>query len=135
MRTDYSPHETSGGRWLLIARNSFAVLVAEIGSHHGRGPWANACGWACSVMRQGDNMGNAIELQKPTMQAVETLELKLTDEQIAAIRQRIARRKRQIKECGKIDLGEINERGDFKSVAAKVDQPKRPDADSAISTT
>jgi hypothetical protein len=69
------------------------------------------------------------------MQAIETLELRLSDEQIAAIRQRIARRKRQIAECGQIDLGEINERGDFKSVAAKVDQPKRPDSDSAISTT
>jgi hypothetical protein len=44
------------------------------------------------------------------MQAIETLELRLTDEQIAAIRQRIARRKRQIGGCGQADLGEINGR-------------------------
>ncbi|HXA76984.1 MAG TPA: hypothetical protein VNV41_07600 [Candidatus Acidoferrales bacterium] len=40
--------------------------------------------------------------------AVETLELRLTDEQMAAIIQRVQRRKRKIVECGEIDLGELN---------------------------
>jgi len=40
--------------------------------------------------------------------AVETLELRLTDEQMAAIIRRIRRRKWKIVECGEIDLAEIN---------------------------
>jgi hypothetical protein len=53
------------------------------------------------------------------MQAFETLELRLTDEQIAAIRLRVQRRKREIarrertlehrvEEIGLVDLGAIN---------------------------
>ena len=45
----------------------------------------------------------------------ETLELRLTDEQIAAIRQRIARRKRQILERGEFDLREINGTEEFRT--------------------
>src|SRR5580658_7862262 len=115
MRTDYSPPQTTGGRWLFIARNSVAVLVAKIGSHHGRGPWANACGWACSVIRRKS-------IREFTMQAIETLELRLTDAQIAAIRQRIARRKRQIKECDGLELGEINGMEDLQSYLAQIDE-------------
>jgi hypothetical protein len=48
-------------------------------------------------------------------QPYETLELRLTDEQIAAIRQRIARRKRQIADCSEVNLGEINGTEDLKS--------------------
>ena len=45
----------------------------------------------------------------------ETPDLRLTDVQITAIRQRIARRKRQIMECGQIDLGEITGTEDLRS--------------------
>jgi len=38
----------------------------------------------------------------------ETLELRLTDAQMATIIARIERRKRKIVECGEIDLGELN---------------------------
>jgi hypothetical protein len=59
-------------------------------------------------------------------QTIEALELRLTDEQMAAIRQRIARRKRQIKECGQIELGEINGLEDLQSAMAEIEQSKRP---------
>jgi hypothetical protein len=45
---------------------------------------------------------------------------------MAAIRQRIARRKRQIKECGQIELGEINGLEDLQSAMAEIEQSKRP---------
>jgi hypothetical protein len=56
------------------------------------------------------------------MQAIENLELRLTDAQIAAIRQRIARRKRQIKECDGLELGEINGMEDLQSYLAQIDE-------------
>lgn len=57
-------------------------------------------------------------------QPYETLELRLTDEQIAAIRRRIAQRKRQITECNQIELGEINGTQNLQSAAAEIDQAK-----------
>ncbi len=52
----------------------------------------------------------------------ETLELRLTDEQIAAIRKRIARRTRQITERGPVELGEIDGADDLKSCTADLDE-------------
>jgi hypothetical protein len=60
------------------------------------------------------------------MQTFETLELRLTDEQIAAIRQRIARRKWQITECGQIELGEINGTEDLQSVCGAIEVTNDP---------
>ena len=55
--------------------------------------------------------------------AIETLELRLTDEQIAAIRQRIARRKRKSVECDHVELGEINGTEDLKSYVKEIQEP------------
>jgi hypothetical protein len=59
-------------------------------------------------------------------QPYETLELRLTDGQIAAIRQRIARRKRQIIECGQIDLRGIDGTGDLTTAAPNIKQATGP---------
>jgi hypothetical protein len=59
-------------------------------------------------------------------QPSETLELRLTDEQIAAIRLHIARRKRLIKECGQIDLGEMNGTEDLQSVCGAIEVTNDP---------
>jgi hypothetical protein len=57
------------------------------------------------------------------------LELRLTDEQIAAIRQRIARRKRQIKECGQIELGQVSDTVDLNPAVPERRQAKCLDED------
>jgi hypothetical protein len=55
-------------------------------------------------------------------QPYETLELRLTDEQIAAIRKRVARRKRKVTECGPIELAEINGTEDLRSSVKDIER-------------
>jgi hypothetical protein len=50
--------------------------------------------------------------------------LRLTDEKIAAIRKRIARRKRTTRERGENDLAEINGTEDSDSYVAEIDEAK-----------
>jgi hypothetical protein len=55
-------------------------------------------------------------------QAIETPELRLTGEQMAAIIARIQRRKRKIVECGEIDLGDIDGTEDLKSAVTEFEE-------------
>ena len=56
--------------------------------------------------------------------AVATLELRLTDAQIAAIRRKHQRRAKHVKECAHVDLGNISDPTDSELMQACMDRER-----------